>query len=94
MRTAPPDCAASDKADELKLQTDKTGNPEIKKIAVHVKAVAAGGKIIAEKTAKRGEEISFQTKNWPDGVYDIRFESLNNRGELVTAYLYWHKGYS
>jgi predicted esterase len=87
-----PSIFGAEKAGELNLRTDQTGNPEIKKIDVHVKAVTAGGRIVAEKAAKRGEEISFQTKSWPDGVYDIRFESRDNRGELVTAYLYWHKG--
>ncbi|HEX9652842.1 MAG TPA: prolyl oligopeptidase family serine peptidase [bacterium] len=87
-----PSIVKSDRTDDLKLQTDRSENPEIKNIDVQIKAVAAGGKIVAEKTAKRGEEASFQTTKWPDGVYEIRFESENNRSELVTAYLYWHKG--
>ncbi|MGH7494338.1 MAG: prolyl oligopeptidase family serine peptidase [bacterium] len=87
-----PSLTGPDKADELRLQTDQTGNPEIRKIDVHVRAIAAGGKVVAQTTAKRGEELAFQTKNWLDGVYDIRFESQDNSGALVTAYLYWHKG--
>jgi hypothetical protein len=87
-----PSVIPSGEKDKLVIKTDRTLNPEIQKFDVNIKAVVAGGKVVSEKTAKRGEEISFDTKTWLNGVYDIRFESHDNRGEIVTAYLYWYKG--
>jgi predicted esterase len=78
--------------DNLVVKTDRTLNPEIQKFDVNVKAVVAGGKVIAKKNAKRGEQISFNTKKWPEGVYDICLKSHDTHGEIVTAYLYWYKG--
>ena len=46
----------------LIVKTDSTLNPEIQKFDVNVKAVVAGGKVIAEKNPKRGEQITFNTK--------------------------------
>jgi pimeloyl-ACP methyl ester carboxylesterase len=87
-----PSIIKSNTKDDLIIKTDRTLNPEIQKFDVNVKAVVAGGKVISEKTIKRGEQITFNTKNWPNGVYDICLKSNNNRGEVITAYLYWYKG--
>jgi pimeloyl-ACP methyl ester carboxylesterase len=78
--------------DKLIIKTDRTLNPEIQKFDVQVNAVVAGGRIISQKTVKRGDHVIFDTNNWPEGVYDICLKSHNNRGEIVTAYLYWYKG--
>ena len=78
--------------DKLMMQTDRTLNPEIRKIDVSVKIVAAGGKVVAEKNAKRGDRITFDAKKWADGVYDVYCKSSNSHGEIMTAYLYWYKG--
>ena len=77
---------------KLVVKTDRTLNPEIQKIDVTVKAVAAGGEIVSEKTVKRCDEVIFNTGSWADGVYDICLTSIDTKGELVTAYLYWYKG--
>ncbi len=77
---------------KLIVKTDRTLNPEIQKIDVTVKVRAAGGVIVAEKTAKRCEEVAFNTEDWNEGVYDMCMSSINNKGEIVTAYLYWYKG--
>jgi len=76
----------------LVIKTDRTLNPEIQKFDVHIQAVAAGGKVIAEKNATRCEQITFDTKKWHDGVYDIYFRSHDTHGKIMTAYLYWFKG--
>lgn len=78
--------------DRLIVKTDRSLNPEIQKFDVQVKVVAPGGKVVSEKTVKRGEQITFDSKKWQDGVYDICFKSNNNRGEVETAYKYWYKG--
>ena len=78
--------------DKLIVKTDRTLNPEIQKFDVNVKVVAAGGKVVAEKNTKRGEQITFDTKEWPEGVYDICLKSHDTHGEIATAYLYWYKG--
>ncbi|MBN2424793.1 MAG: prolyl oligopeptidase family serine peptidase [Calditrichaceae bacterium] len=77
---------------KLILKTDRTLNPEIQKIDVNVKAVAAGGKVVAEKTVKRCDQVIFDTDDWKEGVYDICFASIDTKGETETAYLYWYKG--
>ena len=87
-----PSIIKSNDGNKLIIKTDRTLNPEIQKFDVNVKAIVAGGKVIAEKTVKRGEQITFDAKNWPNGVYDVCFKSNNNRGEVITAYLYWYKG--
>jgi predicted esterase len=78
--------------EDLIVKTDSTLNPEIQKFDVNVKAVVAGGKVIAEKNAKRGEQITFNTKKWPEGVYDICLKSHDTHGQTTTAYLSWYKG--
>ena len=78
--------------DKLIVKTDRTLNPEIQKFDVNVKVVAAGGKVVAEKNTMRGEQITFDTKEWPEGVYDICLKSHDTHGEIATAYLYWFKG--
>jgi len=77
---------------KLIVKTDRTLNPEIQKIDVKVKVRAAGGKIVSEKTVKRCDEVVFDTEDWDEGVYDICLTSNDNRGEIITAYLYWFKG--
>ncbi|HLP15247.1 MAG TPA: prolyl oligopeptidase family serine peptidase [Bacteroidota bacterium] len=76
----------------LVVNTDRTRNPEIQKFDVAVKAVVAGGRVVAEKHGKRGDQITFDTKSWPEGVYDICLQSTDTHGEIATAYLYWYKG--
>ena len=87
-----PSIVKNGEKDKLIIKTDRTLNPEIHKFDVNVKVVVAGGKVIAEKNAKRGEQITFDTKKWSDGVYDIYFKSNDTHGEIMTAYLYWYKG--
>ncbi|HEM49122.1 MAG TPA: hypothetical protein ENO27_02815, partial [Caldithrix sp.] len=77
---------------KLIVKTDRTLNPEIQKIDVTVKAIAAGGKVVSEKTVKRCDKAVFITNDWNDGVYDICFRSIDTKGEIETAYLYWYKG--
>lgn len=57
-----PSIIKSGSDEKLIIKTDRTLNPEIQKIDVNVKAVAAGGKITAEKNVKRGDQITFDTK--------------------------------
>jgi hypothetical protein len=87
-----PSIVKTDAQDRLMIKTDRTLNPVIHKFNVRVKAVAAGGKVVADKKAKRGDVIAFDTKRWPSGVYDIYCESNDTHGEITTAYLYWYKG--
>ncbi|MGD8777463.1 MAG: prolyl oligopeptidase family serine peptidase [Ignavibacteria bacterium] len=87
-----PSIVDSEEKDKLIIKTDRTLNPEIQKIDVTVKAVAAGGEVVSEKTVKRCDEVIFDTEDWNEGVYDICFLSNDNKGEIVTAYLFWYKG--
>ncbi|MBN1397076.1 MAG: prolyl oligopeptidase family serine peptidase [Bacteroidetes bacterium] len=87
-----PEIVKSGIKDKLVIKTDRSLNPEIQRFYVNVKAVAAGGKVIAEKNVKRCEQITFDTKKWPNGVYDIYFKTNSTDGEIMTAYLYWYKG--
>jgi predicted esterase len=62
--------------------------PEI----VHIEAVAAGGKVLASAEAKRGESVSLETKDWPDGPYEIRVSKRSPEGYRVFRHLPWYKG--
>lgn len=59
---------------------------------VTVQAVAAGGKILAEKTAARGESVRFDPRSWPDGAYEIRCSTRRMNGLLYATHLPWYKG--
>ena len=87
-----PSIVKSGDEDELVIKTDRTLNPEIQKFDVNVKIRVAGGKVITEKDAKRGEQISFDAKKWKDGVYDICFKTRDTHNKVMTAYLFWYKG--
>jgi hypothetical protein len=87
-----PAIVKTSQSDKLTIKTDRTLNPEIQKFDVNIKVMAAGGKVIAEKNAKRGAQIIFDTKKWKDGTYDICFESHDTRGDIMTAYMFWYKG--
>ena len=87
-----PSIIKTKKESALVVKTDRTLNPEIQKIDVAVKVVAAGGKIVAEKKVKRCDEVTFDAEDWKDGVYDISFVSNNTKGEIATTYLMWYKG--
>jgi hypothetical protein len=87
-----PEILKSGIKEQLVIKTDRSLNPEIQKFDVTVKVVAPGGNIVSEKTVKRGEQLTFDTKKWPDGVYDLCFTSNNTLGELATAYSFWYKG--
>lgn len=78
--------------DRLTVKTDRTKNPELQKMPVTVKAVVAGGKVIAEQHGRRGDQLVFNTKKWPHGVVDLCLQSTDARGDIATAYLYWYKG--
>lgn len=89
-----PSIIESNDKNKLVVKTDRTLNPEIHKIDVQVKVVAPGGEVVAEEVAKRSDEVIFNTSIWNEGVYDICFISNDNKGEIVTTYLYWYKGNS
>lgn len=59
---------------------------------VTVQAVAAGGKIIGEKTAARGESVRFDAAGWPDGPYELRCTTRRRNGLLYATHLPWYKG--
>lgn len=87
-----PEIIKSSPKDKLVIKIDRSLNPEIQKFDVNVKVVAPGGKVVAQKDAKRGEQISFDAKKWQDGVYDVCLKSHDTRGKIMTAYMYWYKG--
>ncbi len=87
-----PSIVKNNSKDQLVIKADRTLNPEIQKFDVNIKAVAAGGNVLAEKNGERGEQITLDTKKWPNGVYDLYFKSSDTHGNVMTAYLYWYKG--
>ena len=87
-----PSLVKTNEKTQLAVKTDRTLNPELKKIDVTVKAVAAGGEVVDELSGKRCDVLIFDTEDWDDGVYDLCLTSNNNKCEQVTAYLNWYKG--
>ena len=59
---------------------------------VAVQAVAAGGKVMAERSAARGESVQFDSAPWPDGAYEFRCSTRRTNGLLYATHLAWYKG--
>jgi pimeloyl-ACP methyl ester carboxylesterase len=59
---------------------------------VEVTVVGAGGKVAAERTALRGERLSFDPAAWPDGPYEVRCTTHRPNGLVYATHLAWYKG--
>ncbi len=78
-------------ADALIVRTDANGDgAALDKVTVQV--VGAGGKVFAERTAPRGERLSFDPSAWPDGPYEVRCTTHRANGLLYSTHLAWYKG--
>ncbi len=75
----------------LVLKTDlNAGRAAEEKVTVQ--ALAAGGKVLAEKTATRGESVRFDTAQWADGAYELRCATRQTDGLRSATHLAWYKG--
>ena len=80
-----------DSPSALVIRTDINGDrAALDKVTVQ--AVAAGGKILAEAAAARGESVRFDPRTWPDGAYEIRCATRRMNGLLYATHLPWYKG--
>jgi hypothetical protein len=59
---------------------------------VTVQVVGAGGKVLAERIARRGERLGFDPAGWPDGAYEVRCTTHRPSGSLYATHLAWYKG--
>ncbi|MGD0015349.1 MAG: prolyl oligopeptidase family serine peptidase, partial [Bryobacteraceae bacterium] len=59
---------------------------------VRVKAVGAGGRVLAKRSASRGESVRFDPARWPDGAYEFRCTTRRRNGLLYAVHLPWYKG--
>lgn len=59
---------------------------------VTVQAIAAGGKVLAEKTATRGERVRIDAIKWTDGAYELRCTTRQPDGLRYATHLAWYKG--
>lgn len=85
-----PSLIESDRA-ALAVKTDINGERSAQD-KVTMQVVAAGGKIMAEKTAERGASVRFDGSRWPDGPYEIRCSTRRLNGLLFATHLAWYKG--
>ncbi len=76
---------------EVVLDTD-TSSVRAALDRVAVQAVGAGGRILAGKTAARGESVRFDVAAWPEGAYEFRFLTHRPNGLLYATHLPWYKG--
>lgn len=90
--TLSPSIQKTENDDDLVILTDRSFNPKLREIDARVEVVKAGGKSVASEVAKRGETVTFDTKKWHDGAYEIVLETQDTRDKLVTDYLNWYKG--
>jgi poly(3-hydroxybutyrate) depolymerase len=60
--------------------------------AVELDVIAAGGEVIAHKSAARGEVVKFDSSGWRDGAYEIRASTKDAWGKSSVRYLPWYKG--
>lgn len=80
-----------DKPDLLIVNTDADLEEPISK-TVYVEATMPGGKAIDSAETMRGEKVSFDTGDWPDGPYEIRVSMQMPEGYYVFRHLPWYKG--
>ena len=52
----------------------------------------AGGDTVFQKTILRGDSVVVNDKNWPDGIYEIKYTYTNLNGLTVSSYLNRYKG--
>jgi len=73
------------------LNTDvngkRAGAPPVK-----VEVIAPGGTVKYTATAKRGEQLYIDGKDWVDGPYEVRCSTTNPQGLLTVTHLPWYKG--
>ncbi len=75
----------------LVARTDLAG-PHTGEAAVTVSVVAPGGKILADKSAARGDTVRFDPSSWADGPYDLRFVTHRLDGLAWAKHVPWYKG--
>ena len=81
----------ADSPSSVIVRTDVNGaRSALDKVAVE--AVAAGGKVMAEKSAARGESVQFNPTAWPDGAYEFRCSTRRTNGLMYATHLSWYKG--
>ncbi|HEU4780585.1 MAG TPA: prolyl oligopeptidase family serine peptidase [Steroidobacteraceae bacterium] len=59
---------------------------------VKVEVIAPGGTVKYSATAKRGEQLYIDGKDWADGPYEVRCSTTNPQGLLTLTHLPWYKG--
>jgi pimeloyl-ACP methyl ester carboxylesterase len=76
---------------EVTIKTDvNTDLADHEKVVVQ--AVGAGGRLMAEQSAARGQSVRFDASRWPDGAYEMRCSTHKLNGLLYTKHLPWYKG--
>jgi poly(3-hydroxybutyrate) depolymerase len=68
------------------LEIDAQGAP------VEVSVIAAGGRIVSRTSAPRGEVVRFESAGWPDGAYELRAVTNDDRGRRYVTHVPWYKG--
>ena len=59
---------------------------------VTVEAVGAGGKVFAEQSGTRGENVRLNPSAWPDGAYELRCSTRRMDGRMYATHIPWYKG--
>lgn len=91
VRRAAPLAAAVIASDPGKLVLASNPGPDPAQI-VRFEVMRAGGKVIAEQTARRGEQATFANAKWPDGAYDVRATVRDWQGKRDVAFVAVYKG--
>ncbi len=76
---------------ELTVRID-LANASTDAAPVRVEVVGAGGRVFDRKTELRGRQVSFETRPWPEGAYEIRFSTVTLDKRPFAAHLPWYKG--
>jgi len=66
--------------------------PEPGAAPVRIEIVGAGGKILAQAEAPRGESARFAPAAWPDGAYEFRCTTTDSWGHAYVTNLPYYKG--
>jgi dienelactone hydrolase len=59
---------------------------------VKIEVIGAGGAIVFEGVAKRGDRVRVDATAFPEGPYEARLSTPNAQGLLYTTHLAWYRG--
>jgi len=87
-----PEVIRKDGPDSLTIRIGRKADFEGDVESIKVDILAAGGKVMNSQSVPRGQTITVDASKWPDGPYEIRSLTIDQKELKLTAYAPWYKG--